>query len=162
MKEIEVGVYTTAHNLVLVNKTYDFISLFIKGNTSVLKGNQINKVHIFLGFSKSTYKLFELLDEIAKSSKSKIIVHSCTATITNILATYIKNNNNSVSFRYELHKNKEPFELNDDSGKLTIYPYNIGKDDSGNNIIRTKLVMNAKKKKIYNKKGNNENGKRNI
>lgn len=147
MKTIENGVYTTSHNLVLVNKDYNFISLFINGNNTILKGDQINKVHIFLGYTKSTYKLFELLDNIAKKSKTKIIVHSCAPVISKILATYIKNNNNSTNFKYDFHKNKEPFELSDDAGKLIVYP----NEKSIGNMIRTKLIMNNKKNKLYKK-----------
>lgn len=154
MKHIETGIYTSAHNLVLVNKSYDFMSLFLKGNTNILKGSQVNKVHVFVGVTRSLYKIYEMLDEVSKSGKTKIIVHTCSVKAYNVLNTYIKNNNNSVSFRYDFHKNKDPFELQDDSGKLTIYPHSSSKGDLGIRLTMTTRPHKVNKENKYGKETN--------
>ena len=65
MKRIDEGIYTSAHNLIFVSKGYDYLSLFLKGNKTVLNGGNINKIHIFLDFTTCTFKLFDMLNEIA-------------------------------------------------------------------------------------------------
>lgn len=145
MKKIDEGIYTSAHNLIFVGKGYDYLSLFLKGNKTVLNGDNINKIHIFLDFTTSTFKLFDMLNKVAEKSKSMIIVHTCTETLCKCLNAFIANNGQKVNFRYDFHKNRAPYELNDDSGKLTIYPYDISTDKYGNRYVKKKLSVNKKK-----------------
>ena len=81
MKRIDEGIYTSAHNLIFVSKGYDYLSLFLKGNKTVLNSTSINKIHIFLDFTTCTFKLFDMLNELATKSKAMIIVHTCTENL---------------------------------------------------------------------------------
>lgn len=147
MKRIDEGIYTSAHNLIFVSKGYDYLSLFLKGNKTVLNGGNINKIHIFLDFTTCTFKLFDMLNEIAVKSKAMIIVHTCTETLCKCLNTFIATNTPKVYFRYDFHKNREQYELVDNSGKIVIYPYDIFTDNYGSRHVRKKISVNKKNSK---------------
>ena len=143
MKNIDNGVFTSAHNLILIDKGYEFIQLFISGNNSLFNGSQINKIHIFISRSKSAYKTLQLLDGLAKKGRTKIIVHVSSLSVSEILTTYIKNNNNVVKFMYDLHKTNKEFKISDDSGSLYIYPYILIKNTGS---LKHKCIMNNDKR----------------
>lgn len=143
MKNIDNGVFTSAHNLILIDKGYEFIQLFINGNNSLFNGSQINKIHIFISRSKSAYKTLQLLDGLAKKGRTKIIVHVSSLAVSKVMSTYIKNNNNVVKFMYDLHKTNKEFKISDDSGSLFIYPFIFNKSQ---NTIKYKLIINDNKK----------------
>lgn len=143
MKNIDNGIFTSAHNLILIDKGYEFIQLFINGNNSLFNGSQINKIHIFISKSKSVYKTLQLLDGLAKKGRTKIIVHVSSLAVSKVMSTYIKNNNNVVKFMYDLHKTNKEFKISDDSGSLFIYPFIFNKSQ---NTIKYKLIINDNKK----------------
>lgn len=147
MKRIDEGIYTSAHNLIFVGKGYDYLSLFLKGNKTVLNSTSINKIHIFLDFTTCTFKLFDMLNELATKSKAMIIVHTCTENLCKCLNTFIATNTTKVYFRYDFHKNRAPYELVDDSGKIVIYPYDIFTDNYGSRHVRKKISVNKKNNK---------------
>lgn len=143
MKNIDNGVFTSAHNLILIDKGYEFIQLFISGNNSLFNGSQINKIHIFISRSKSAYKTLQLLDGLAKKGRTKIIVHVSSLSVSKILTTYIKNNNNVVKFIFDFHKSNKEFTISDDSGSLYIYPYILIKNTGS---LKYKCIMNNNKR----------------
>ena len=142
MKNIDNGIYTSAHNLILIDKSYEFLNLFINNNY-LLNGNQINKIHLFLANTRSTYKLLTLIDSLAKRSKTKFIVHASSLSVSKILTTYIKNNNNVVKFMFDFHKSNKEFTISDDSGSLYIYPYILIKNTGS---LKHKCIMNNNKR----------------
>lgn len=159
MKKIDNGIYTVAHNIVFVDKDYDFLSLFLKGNRNLLDGkSNINKIHVCVGFTTGTFKLFEMINDLAKTSKSKIILHTCTNTINRNFKVFLQNNNYSVNMNYNMHEDKKPFSFNDDVGELTVFPYNVTHDKTGTvKTIKRKMVMlNRKKRKEKKTNGVNE------
>lgn len=148
MKKIDNGIYTSAHNIVFVDKDYDFLSLFLKGNKTLLNGSSnINKIHVCVGFTKNTFKLFEMLDNIAANSKSKIILHICTNIINRNFKVYLQNNGFSCKMNFNMHEDKKPFSFNDDAGTLVIYPYNVVSDpNTHSKTIKRRMDMNNKSK----------------
>lgn len=153
MKKIDNGIYTTAHNIVFVDKDYDFLSLFLKGNKTLLNGSSnVNKVHICVGFTRNTFKLFEMLDNIAANSKSKIILHICSNAINRNFKVYLQNNGFNCKMNFNMHEDKKPFSFNDDVGELVIFPYNTVTDRNTNNKT-IKRQMNMTNKRRENKGG---------
>lgn len=153
MKKIDNGIYTTAHNIVFVDKDYDFLSLFLKGNKTLLNGSaNVNKVHICVGFTRNTFKLFEMLDNIAANSRAKIIFHVCSNAINRNFKVYLQNNGYSCNMNFNMHEDKKPFSFNDDVGELIIFPYSTVTDRNTNNKT-IKRQMNMTNKRRENKGG---------
>lgn len=143
MKKIDNGIYTTAHNIVFVDKDYDFLSLFLKGNKTLLNGSSnVNKVHVCVGFTRNTFKLFEMLDNIAANSKSKIILHICSNAINRNFKVYLQNNGFSCKMNFNMHEDKKPFSFNDDVGELVVFPYSTVTDpNTRNKTIKRQMNM---------------------
>lgn len=127
MKKIGKNIYTVTHNLILIDKGYEFLSLFLKGNNNILCGTQINKIHIFISKGVSAYRTFEMLNNIAKDSKAKIIVHISSDFLTKVMNTFKLNHDKGKDVYIIFINNKQKQEFIDDAGTLTVNPYSFMK-----------------------------------